>query len=238
MSLTVLKAMFESGFWTLGHFRGVPIRLHWSIALGAVFFSGFRFAPLFWLAFFGLILVHELGHAWIVQRLGHRALSVDVMGFGGMCTWDAHRATRLHEALVAWGGVGAQFLVLLAAVLLRLVLGAPSTAWQAELANVFINTNVWLMLLNLLPLPSLDGAKAWTLFAELKRGGFQLFGGNHRRPKPPRRSSRSTQPPKPRSHGAKPGEDDVSQNSAQARRELARVLERVAKEAGENHRRQ
>ena len=77
--------MFERGFLALGRFRGVPVRLHWSTALGALIFSGGRFVPAFWVAFVVLVLIHEFGHAIVVQRLGHRALAVDVTGFGGLC---------------------------------------------------------------------------------------------------------------------------------------------------------
>ncbi|MEZ4248025.1 MAG: hypothetical protein R3B99_07280 [Polyangiales bacterium] len=36
--------MFSTGFWTIGRYRGIPIRLHWSIPLGALF-GRFAFVP-------------------------------------------------------------------------------------------------------------------------------------------------------------------------------------------------
>ncbi len=95
----------EDGYLQLGSVRGVPIRLHWSTAVGALFFSRFKFAPAFWLGFVLLVLVHEIDHAWVAQRLGHQALAIEVTGFGGLCKWDARRASGLHRSLVAWGGV-------------------------------------------------------------------------------------------------------------------------------------
>ncbi len=82
----------EDGYLQLGTVRGVPIRLHWSTALGALFFSRFKFAPAFWLGFVLLVLVHEVGHAWVAQRLGHRALAIEVTGFGGLCKNSSSRA--------------------------------------------------------------------------------------------------------------------------------------------------
>jgi Zn-dependent protease len=161
--------MFTSGFWQAFSLRGIPIRFHWSVLLGALIFSGFRFAPAFWLAFPILVLVHELGHAWVIRRLGHRALAVDVTGFGGMCHWDPRFASRLHHALVAWGGVAAQFVLFLATTAYVLVTGAPHYYWEAEVLHVFTTTNLMLIVLNLLPIPPLDGARAWMLLSELSR---------------------------------------------------------------------
>jgi Zn-dependent protease len=161
--------MFATGYWQPFSLRGIPIRFHWSVLLGAFLFSGFRFAPAFWLSFPVLVLVHELGHAWVIRRLGHRALAVEVTGFGGTCHWDPRFASRLHHALVAWGGVGAQVVLLLAAVTYLFVTGGPRLPWEAEVLHVFTTTNVMLIALNLLPIAPLDGARAWMLFSELAR---------------------------------------------------------------------
>jgi len=49
------------------------------------------------------------------------------------------------------------------------LLGAPQTFFGRELVYVFTTTNLWLMALNLLPFPPLDGAQAWKLAGELGR---------------------------------------------------------------------
>jgi membrane-associated protease RseP (regulator of RpoE activity) len=160
--------MFTSGFWRAGTLKGIPIRFHWSVLLGAAIFSGLRFAPAFWVAFPVLVLVHELGHAWVIRRLGHRTLAIDVTGFGGLCHWDARYASRLHHALVAWGGVVAQFLLFLAASAYLALTGGPHFTWEAQVLYVFTTTNLLLIALNLLPFAPLDGARAWMLFSELR----------------------------------------------------------------------
>jgi Zn-dependent protease len=161
--------MFATGFWNAFKLRGIPVRFHWSVLLGALLFSGFRFAPAFWLAFPALVLIHELGHAWVIRRLGHRALGVEVTGFGGLCHWDPRFASRLHHALVAWGGVAAQFVLFLLTSAYVLASGGPSYLWEAEVVHVFTTTNLMLIVLNLLPIAPLDGARAWMLFGELSR---------------------------------------------------------------------
>jgi hypothetical protein len=135
--------------------------VHWSAPLGALFFSGFRFAPGAWAGFILLILVHELGHAFLAMRYRLRVRGIDVHGLGGQCRYEGG-GTRRQHIVIAWGGVLAQAVVLLLAVtVLRPVSTTPFTQ---ELAETFVGTNVWLIALNLLPIPPLDGATAWQLF--------------------------------------------------------------------------
>lgn len=161
--------MFESGYLTVGSFRGIPIRFHWSTALGAFFFGGYRFAPAFWLAFVLLVLVHELGHALLARRLGHAPLGIEVTGFGGLCRWDGRRATELHRTLVAWGGVLAQGVLLAFTYAYSALAGPPETNAEYQIVSAFTRTNLHLILLNLLPFPPLDGAQAWQILGYIGR---------------------------------------------------------------------
>lgn len=180
--------MTERGYWRIGAIRGVPIRVHWTMPVGALIFGGFRFAPVFWLGFFGLILIHELGHAALVRTFGHRVSSVDITGFGGLCRWSG-LATPNQRSAIAWGGVAAQAVVLVLALAGLLLLGSPTSWMGAQIVSVLVWTNLWLMGLNLLPIPPLDGAEAWPgVVRALRRG-------------PPGRGHRPT-----RRDGRRPGE--------------------------------
>ncbi|MEZ4220517.1 MAG: hypothetical protein R3B13_06255 [Polyangiaceae bacterium] len=170
--ITLIGFMAEAGYLTLFRLRGVPLRLHWTLPLGMLVFGGLRVAPAFWLGFFVLVLLHELGHAFIVRAYGHRVLSVDVTGFGGLCRWSGS-ATAMERGLIAWGGVLAQAVLLAVALGITLSVGAPKALWARELLSVFTWTNVWIIGLNLLPVPPLDGAEAWGFVRNLLRGaGF------------------------------------------------------------------
>ncbi len=152
---------FSEGYLTLGQLRSAPVRLHWSVPLGAVVFGGFRWAPGFWLGFVLLLLAHELGHALMVRRQRAEVVSVDVHALGGACHWSGS-PSAIGRAWIAWGGVLAQLVVLVVAfTLTRFV--PPSTPFSAELAEAFLRANLILMALNLLPVPPLDGAEAWRL---------------------------------------------------------------------------
>ncbi len=169
--------MFRTGLWTLGRWRGVPIRLHWSIPIGALVFGRFRFVPGFWLGFVALILLHELGHTALARRRRLRIDEVQVHGLGGVCVHE--RGTPYDNAVVAWGGVLAQALALIPALLAARTLVLQS-AFAQQLVGVFTDTNLFLMGLNLIPLEPFDGAKAWQL--------PRLWWRRRRRPAPPRRS--------------------------------------------------
>ena len=73
------------GWWTVGHIRGAPIRLHWTLPLGAFAMGRFAFVPAFWLGFVLLILIHELGHALFVMRYRLGLSEIAVHGAGGYC---------------------------------------------------------------------------------------------------------------------------------------------------------
>src|SRR5262249_49588782 len=158
--------ILENGYLRLGRFRGVPIRMHVLTPLGALFFSGFRFEPGAWLGFVLIILVHEIGHALLVMRYGLGVSSIDLHAYGGATRWSG-QATGHQRSVIAWGGVLAQAALFVATAAVLTFLGAPRTFFGRELVYVFTTTNLWLMALNLLPFPPLDGAQAWKLAGEL-----------------------------------------------------------------------
>lgn len=153
----------------MGSLRGVPVRFHWTVLLGGLVLSGFTFAPAFWVAFTLLVLIHELGHAALVRRFGHRNLSIDVTGFGGLCRWSGH-ATAFERSAIAWGGVLAQGLLLLITALVVLIAGSPTDPHAAEVVHVFTRSNALLIGINLLPFAPLDGGEAWKI---LRHGRVQ-----------------------------------------------------------------
>jgi len=159
--------MLQSGYLSLGRIRGIPVRAHPLILLGALFFTGFRFEPAAWLGFVALILTHELGHALVIKRYGLHVESIDLHAFGGATRWAGY-ATGWQRAVIAWGGVVAQVGLLLLTLGIVAVIGTPRSVLFAELVSVFTVTNLWLIGLNLLPFPPLDGATAWKIVRELR----------------------------------------------------------------------
>ena len=162
------------GWWTLGKVRGAPIRVHWTLLLGALiwsrvwsdFWSRLPSLPAYWLAFALLILIHELGHALLVVRYGLGLSEIAVHGAGGYCRHE-QSGSRFQEAMVAWGGVLAQLTLYAVVQLALLVFGPPTSTHVANVVYVFTDINLWIAALNLIPFEPLDGAKAWPLVGML-----------------------------------------------------------------------
>jgi Zn-dependent protease len=162
----MLPRRMDKGFYRVARPFGVVLLAHWSLPLGALLAGGLDFRPLAWAAFVLLVLIHDAGHALLVRWTGNRAVAWELTGFGGVCRWRGS-ASPAQRALIAWGGIFAQALVALTAWLSISIIGAPTTAWGETIMNTLIETNLWVMALNLLPIPPLDGAVAWGLFGHL-----------------------------------------------------------------------
>ena len=153
--------------WKLGSLFGVPIRMHWTAIVGALFFSGFRIAPGAWLGFLIVILVHELGHALVVKATKQRVLGVEVHGYGGHCEWSGN-PTPLGRASIAWGGVWAQMGLFVLALPLAVMFSGGGSSHLDDLLRALTVNNLFLAGINLIPVRPLDGAEAWKLFPLLR----------------------------------------------------------------------
>jgi stage IV sporulation protein FB len=160
--------MFASGYLNLGRVAGARVRAHWTLPVGALIFSGGRISLGYFVGFVLLVLVHEIGHAVVVRKRGYRAISLELHGMGGLCRWQGD-PTRLDVAWIAWGGVWAQALLLFATLAGTLAFGMPSEHFFVEMLSAFMWTNLWMIGINLVPIPPLDGAEAWKLFPLLRR---------------------------------------------------------------------
>lgn len=248
--------MFEHGYIRLGRLAGVDLLVHWSVPAAAALFGGLSVQPLVWLACAVVIVIHALGHVALVKLLGFPVLAIELTGLGGHCRFKGS-GSPLERSWIAWGGILAQ-LVLLALVLLGvLIAGAPRAGWVLSFGTAFIEINLWVIVLNLLPFAPLDGAHAWRLFNELKAARLtpaqallRPLGHWARQ----RRQIRHGAPELRRPAAAngegeafeneeatadlEPGEDaDAPQPSPAAQRELAALFERVAEEAARAKRR-
>ncbi len=158
---------FEKDSLIAGSWQDAPVRIHWSVVLGALFFSRLHFEPAFWIAFFGLVFIHEAGHALLVTRYRLWIVEIVVHGFGGYCRWEGD-ADEFQESVIAWGGVFAQFIVFGAAVAATYIFGKPESFIGFQIYHALIETNLWIIAINLIPVEPLDGKKAWRILAPLK----------------------------------------------------------------------
>ena len=155
--------MFDTGYVTVARWKGTPIRVHWSTPIGMLVFGRFAFVPGFWLGYLLLVGLHELGHAYLSRRVGLEAHAIEIHALGGQCRYGGYSVSPWQRAVVAWGGVLAQAVLLVLAAMAVLVMPVPSSGFVAELLSALLWTNVYLIGLNLIPIAPLDGAEAWKL---------------------------------------------------------------------------
>ena len=175
----------------LGTIRGIPVGLHWSMALVFAFLTISLATAFFpatdedlpaaasWLMaviasvlFFASILLHELGHSWVAQRNGIPVQGITLFIFGGVAAIGGRPKSAGAEFRIAIAGPVVSFALAvlfgLVAVVARDVvyLEAPA-AWLGRL-------NLVLALFNLLPGFPLDGGR-------ILRAVVWQFTGDERR---------------------------------------------------------
>src|SRR4051812_9206509 len=130
-----------NGWLTLGRLYGAPVRVHWSVVLGAAWFSQLSFAPGLWFAYAALILIHEAGHAALARSYKLTVVEVAIHGMGGHCRY-APAGTPLQESVIAWGGIFAQILVFAIAYGCHDALSSSIPPVGAQVYSVLTTTNL------------------------------------------------------------------------------------------------
>jgi Zn-dependent protease len=160
--------VLDRGFLTVGRWGTTPIRLHWSLLLALLFFVA-NFALGAAVGYVAILLFHEVGHALLVRRCGLRVGAINIYVFGGECQYFG-QPSPLERAVIAWGGVLAQLLLLAAADVAVVRLGAARPdSFARQLTYVLGAPNAFILLFNLLPIGKLDGREAWMLFPRIVR---------------------------------------------------------------------
>lgn len=155
-------------YWNLGRWRGIQVWMHWSallsfvwlyILLGSVVATLIGAAALFF-----LFIVHEFGHVIALRRRGAYIDRITFFGIHGQ-TEHAPLRKQVDEILAAWSGVAAQAVVLILTLVARPFLTEIANPYFWMVAGptmfVFINFNIFLMLVALLPIGPFDGRVAW-----------------------------------------------------------------------------
>jgi Zn-dependent protease len=137
---------------------------------------------------FGIIVMHELGHALMARRFGVGTRDITLLPIGGVARLERIPENPYQEFAIAVAGPAVN--VVLAIVCLRLLFGArafrPESAFDLtspNLANWLISVNVMLVLFNMIP------AFRWTAAACCDRCWQWAWTTCGRRKLPPRWAS-------------------------------------------------
>lgn len=147
---------------------GVPTFLSVWFFLGGfplIFTGEYEFIPILLICLFLSVLAHEFGHAVLAWRSGCQVQQIYISPIHGTCsyTYEAHITP---PAIIAYGGVLAHFIILVAWVSLRGFLPQPSNEYIFGALLYFdlfvILINKYMLIFNLMPLPGLDGSVIWS----------------------------------------------------------------------------
>lgn len=143
------------GSFRIGTLFGVPINLKVSflVLLGVILLT-YRSLEgvLLLLLTFGMVLLHELGHALVARRLHVPIVSIDFHFFGGAARMARPPRSARHEVLIAAAGPAVSFALALLALLLWLATGLG-------LLRYLLWVNLLLGAFNLLPALPMDGGR-------------------------------------------------------------------------------
>jgi len=176
---------------TLFHVRGIRIAVDWSwfLVLFLVIFwlsrfygdvlgesssstAPFALAVLSALGFFGSIVLHELGHAFVAMRNGIGIVSIQLWIFGGMARMDRESDGPGTEFKVAIAGPLVTLAIVVALTAVGLLAVGPAEFWEAVLIEAdsgvpgllamvgwLATINALVLVFNLLPAFPMDGGR-------------------------------------------------------------------------------
>lgn len=146
--------------------RGITVFLHWSwlaVAGFEIMMRRGRYASLAWniaeyVSLFGIVLLHEFGHAFACRSVGGRAEQIVLWPLGGVAYVQPPQRPGAQLWSIAAGPLVNLALIVPSAALLMLTRGAVSP----DLSHYFealVTINVVLFLFNCLPIYPLDGGQ-------------------------------------------------------------------------------
>jgi len=155
--------------WSLGIWGRIPVSMHWTVLLAfAWMYLVFMDAVLMLLSIpfvFLIFAVHELGHVIVLRRRKIAVTGVSLWGIHGETSYNEYAAKPGDVVAVAWGGVGAQAVLMLLALGLTQLVPFSAVPFGGELALVMfvvlVKLNIFLMIVALLPIGPFDGHAAW-----------------------------------------------------------------------------
>jgi Zn-dependent protease len=161
--------------WRIGRIAGINVYVHGTflILLGLVALSNYRdrhsgldalSGVLFIIVLFGIIVLHELGHALTARRFGIRTHDITLLPIGGIARLERMPEDPKQELLVALAGPAVNVaLAMLLFVVLLPVMGLAALSQVALMGEQSLVTLMWvnvaLAVFNMLPAFPMDGGR-------------------------------------------------------------------------------
>src|SRR2546421_93175 len=160
----------RQGSFHLFRFAGIDIYLHWSWFVVALIeiqnrsgsYSSMTWNILEYLSLFGIVLMHECGHALACRQVGGRADQIVLWPLGGVAYVDPPP----RPGATLWSiAAGPLVNVVLFPLLLVIVLLGRSAGWPASMPDVYgllralLYIDLGLLIFNIMPIYPLDGGQ-------------------------------------------------------------------------------
>jgi len=147
---------------------GTNILIHWSVfpamlIIGMSLSKDIKYQIFAAFLMVLLIVLHEIGHAWLVIKRGYKLNFIELRDFHGVCNYSflQNKSLHLDQAIISWGGVILQLIVALPLVIFSQLGVIPEIPFVSIFVIVFGYISLFLVVINLIPVQPLDGATAW-----------------------------------------------------------------------------
>ena len=162
----------RTGAFHIFSFKGIAVYLHWSWFVAAVLLvqyqagkhkgDAYLWCALEYVALFGIVLLHEFGHALACKQVGGQAHEIVLWPLGGV----AFVSPPQRPGATLWSiAAGPLVNVALLPVLWCLVWAMQTSGWAAEAPNLYTTLraiywiNIGILVFNLMPVYPLDGGQ-------------------------------------------------------------------------------
>ena len=146
---------------------GAPVFLHWSFIVAALlilFLSNdtARVTLMFVVSYTLVIFTHEIGHAFIANRLGAEVYSIKIGALHGLCTYE-DAGDIWDNTLISWGGVLAQLAIALPLTFISWLVGLVNLGVFQICVVVAGYFSIAWVVINMAPVAPLDGYLMWRI---------------------------------------------------------------------------
>jgi Zn-dependent protease len=150
---------------------GAPVFVHWSVLLGIglILLLGFEQPVIALVAvasYLAIIVLHETGHAVVARRVRARPTAIRISLVHGECQHTEPYYEK-DDYLIAWGGVAAQLMVATPLILANGIAPFAHIDPFGPIVAYLGYVNIGIAIFNLIPIPGLDGSRAWKLLPVL-----------------------------------------------------------------------